>query len=157
MPRGVYERVSVRERFDARWTPEPNTGCWLWTGGLMNRGYGKLCFGDGTRLAHRVSWELHRGPIPEGLVLDHVCRVRSCVNPDHLRLVTIAQNVLENSVSESALHAKQTHCLKGHELPPKIVGVRYRKCMLCHPRRMEAQREARRLKKEQSSESLICE
>lgn len=115
--KGVSHGASLREQFDARWIPEPNTGCWLWIGTVMPvRGYGRMPDeSKRIRFAHRIAWQLYRGPIPEGLVIDHVCRVRSCVNPDHLRLVTIGQNVLENSVGLAAQNAAKTHCKHGHE------------------------------------------
>ncbi len=68
--------------------PEPNSGCWFWLGAL-SRGYGSLK----NARAHRVAYEMTIGPIPEGLVIDHLCRVTSCVNPDHLEAVTQAENV----------------------------------------------------------------
>lgn len=107
--------LSDRGRFDAKWTPEPNTGCWLWLASLNHAGYGQNCLrGVKTRMAHRHAWMLYRGPIPSGMVLDHICRVRSCVNPDHLRVVTHAQNNIENSLSGGALNKQKTHCLHGH-------------------------------------------
>jgi hypothetical protein len=69
---------------------EPNSGCWLWTGGLDTHGYaqlGKPGKNNGNYLAHRLSWELHRGePIPDGLLVCHKCDVPSCVNPHHMFL-----------------------------------------------------------------------
>ena len=87
------------ERFDAKWTPEPNTGCWLWTGATTPGGYGRLTVGsqiDGTRRqvrAHRRSYERLVGPIPDGLDLDHLCRTPGCVNPEHLEPVTRRENI----------------------------------------------------------------
>lgn len=71
----------IEERFWEKVSPEPNTGCWLWTGNTQNNGYGQLW---PHRLVHRFAYELLRGPIAPGLVIDHLCRVRSCCNPDHL-------------------------------------------------------------------------
>lgn len=68
------------------------TGCWLWTGPLDRQGYGRLKRFNGNTLAHRAVYTLLVGPITYGLTLDHLCRVRHCVNPDHLEPVTHAEN-----------------------------------------------------------------
>lgn len=114
----MAEQPTMRERFDAKWVPEPNTGCWLWTAFVDPGGYGRFSRGP-TRspCAHRAAWHLYRYPIPDGMVIDHKCRQRSCVNPDHLRVVTVRVNCLENSASPIAAHAKRTHCRRcGAEL-----------------------------------------
>ena len=88
------------ERFDAKWTPEPNTGCWLWTGVVDRKGYGQFRVGsqaDSTRRlvkAHRWAYEHLVGPIPEGRQIDHLCRVPWCVNPEHLEPVTNRENTV---------------------------------------------------------------
>lgn len=96
-------------------TPEPNTGCWLWLRACTARGYGTVGVGKKhTGLAHRVSYQIMRGPIPEGMTLDHLCRTPGCVNPDHLEIVTQRENVLRGK-SPCASHARKTHCSHGHE------------------------------------------
>ena len=90
--------ASIRRRLESKTSPEPNTGCWLWLGADTAEGYGKMGIGlrgDGTRrvvYAHRLAYELDIGPIPEGMTIDHLCRVRCCVNPRHLEAVTIQVN-----------------------------------------------------------------
>lgn len=79
-------------------------GCWTWTGSKHPLGYG-MAKALGERYAHRVSYRLHRGPIPEGLTIDHLCRNRSCVNPAHLEVVSLAENI--RRAPRSKLSAEQ--------------------------------------------------
>lgn len=99
----------VAERF---WAKVDKTGtCWLWTGAKLPKGYGRI-HGEVQGkflLAHRVSYELANGPIPEGLVIDHMCHTPGCVNPDHLRAITRQQNA-ENI---GKLHSKNTSGYRG--------------------------------------------
>lgn len=89
--------------------PEPNTGCYLWTEGTTPGGYGR----------HRVAYEKVYGPVPKGLDLDHICRVKCCVNPDHLRIVTRSQN-MRYAVFQRSL---ATHCKRGHEFTPENTHI----------------------------------
>ena len=93
---------SIRERIEMLSVPVTESGCWLWTGRIDRGGYGAIsinrnkyplrpCFIKAR--AHRVSYEAFRGEIPSGLTLDHLCRVRCCVNPDHLEPVTLKENM----------------------------------------------------------------
>jgi len=77
-------------------------------------GYNAFAYEGRTIRAHRYSYELFVGPIPDGLVIDHMCRNRACVNPDHLRVVDRRTNTIENSTSRPALNAMKTHCANGH-------------------------------------------
>lgn len=83
---------SAMERFWARFERAPD-GCWLWTGPLYSNGYGEFNFDGRNRRAHRFAYDRLVGPIPDGLELDHLCRVRRCVNPAHLEPVTHEENV----------------------------------------------------------------
>ena len=130
------------------------SGCWEWTGRRTNQGYG--CIGvyvDGKqkfKLAHRVSYETFRGPIPDGLQLDHLCRVRYCVNPDHLEPVTGSENVQRSPLTLAHINAKKTHCVNGHEYTPENTGrdakgYRYcRACIAAAARRYQARKKAAR-------------
>ena len=89
-------RQSLWDRFHDKVMPEPNTGCWLWIGAVKEYGYGVIGLGrreQGVAKAHRVSWELHRGPIPEGANVLHHCDQPSCVNPNHLFCGTLSDNM----------------------------------------------------------------
>ena len=117
MPSGVYVRTKRpwQDRFWEKVMPEPNSGCWIFIGAWV---YGYGWFGVSAseiRTAHIVAWRLLRGPVPEGLELDHLCRNRACCNPAHLEPVTHTVNVLRG-VSPFALKAKQEFCLRGHKL-----------------------------------------
>lgn len=91
-------------------------GCWNWTGVLFG-GYGRLFLRRGragVARAHRFSYELLVGPIPDGLDLDHLCRNRRCVNPAHLEPVTCGENVVRSPISRPGQQVRQTHCKRGH-------------------------------------------
>lgn len=105
----------IRRSFDEKYLPEPNTGCWLWMMSTRPDGYGEFYTGvvKLTRLAHRVAYMMFVGPVPEGLDLDHLCRVRSCVNPAHLEPVTRRTNLLRGR-GVTARNAAVTTCPAGH-------------------------------------------
>jgi hypothetical protein len=108
-------------------------GCWLWAGGILPGGYGHVPDGRGEPLAHRLSWITFRGPIPEGLHLDHLCRVRSCIRPSHLEPVTMRENILRGT-SPSAENAIKTHCPRGHAYDGdnlQITPRGFRHCRTC--------------------------
>lgn len=117
------------ERF---WSKVQKTdACWIWTACIGNHGYGVIGKGRfGHFLAHREAYELARGPIPEGLYVDHLCRVRHCVNPSHMELVTNKANILRGT-SPSAINAIKTHCIHGHSLDSAIIEKRGRRCRIC--------------------------
>lgn len=87
--------TTVKERFDDKWTPEPNSGCWLWTACGDKDGYGFLRVANKNVKAHRLSYELHKGPIPPDLMVLHKCDTPACVNPDHLYLGNNSANQID--------------------------------------------------------------
>ena len=89
--------------------------CWEWTAGkIANGGYGQIYFGGRPHVAHRVALKIFGIPLPDGMLVDHICRNRSCVNPRHLRVVTPRQNTMENSDGIAAKNGAKTHCKHGH-------------------------------------------
>ena len=120
-------------------------GCWLWTAFLAANNYGRFNLTHGTPLyAHRVAYEWANGAIPEGMQLDHLCRVRNCVNPDHLEVVTQRVNILRGA-SPTAKNASKTQCAHGHPYDSRNTYWRPdgdgRACKACiHRRRTETQR-----------------
>lgn len=92
----------------------PENGCMIWTRSLRN-GYSAFSDQGRHRLAHHWAYERYRGPIPPGLELDHLCRRRNCVNPDHLEPVTRAVNHSRSDITLSAIRKQRTHCPNGHE------------------------------------------
>lgn len=101
-------------------------GCWTWKGAISASGYGTMMLLGKTTLAHRISYELFKGKIPAGMVIDHKCKNKVCVNPQHLRVVTHKQNTLENSNSLPAVNAQKTHCEHGHPLKGENLIIRIR-------------------------------
>lgn len=102
------------ERFMAKVSPEPMSGCWLWIAALGGKGYGYFWDGTKSRRAHRVAYEMLRGQIPAGMQIDHLCRVRCCVNPQHMEIVDNRTNVLRG-IGLTARHAAKTTCCNRHE------------------------------------------
>lgn len=128
---------TVSDYCDARIFPEPNSGCWLWSGPLFNTGYGAILHAaKNGQLAHRVVYERERGPIPTGLQIDHLCRVRCCVNPDHLEPVTQQENIRRGLAGQASglQQSSKTECVRGHVFSADNTYVRpdgVRICRAC--------------------------
>lgn len=112
--------TTLDTRFWAKVDRRGETGCWEWTAAKDRHGYGVIGRGtreEGVARAHRVSYELNVGPIPEGLVIDHLCRNRGCVNPAHLEVVSLGENTArgESHARLRDVMDARTHCKHGHE------------------------------------------
>jgi hypothetical protein len=112
---GVPEpvRPTPEQRFWSKVQRAALDDCWLWTAARNPHGYGRVQINGSFHQAHRISYELTVGPIPDGLSLDHLCRVRNCVNPAHLEPVTNRVNGLRG-VSPAAINAAKAECVNGH-------------------------------------------
>jgi len=129
--------MKLEDRF---WAKVDKIGpCWLWTGATQKSGYGGINIAGRRHLVHRVAYEFVIGPIPDGLEIDHTCGTRNCVNPEHLEVVSHAENM------RRGYWTTKTHCRNGHEFTPdntKIEVGGYRRCLTCR-RATDARRRAR--------------
>lgn len=135
--------TSFLDRYGSRVAKDPKTGCWLWTGAKNVRGYGIIRIATRSTLAHRVAYEASRGPIPDGLELDHLCRVHNCINPGHLEAVSHHVNVLRGRRCDRASHCKRGHALHGDNLYWSRPGTN-RACKTCVLDRSRARYAARK-------------
>jgi hypothetical protein len=121
--------------------------CWQWRGSQHGNGYGTLPWKGRRYYAHRLSYEFHVGPIPDGLVIDHLCFNRGCIRPEHLEAVTLAENNRRMFASgrwkKKTFRPRLTHCKRGHELTPDSCWVSSsgkRQCKACYKVRAELKR-----------------
>ncbi len=132
MPKNVYIRkLTADQRFEEKYERLTESGCWLWTGSTYFNGYGSFFFEGKSIRAHRYSYVRAKGKIPDGLQIDHLCRVRCCVNPDHLEAVTAKKNINRGRNYKS----EKTHCPRGHPYSGAnllITKPGSRQCRACH-------------------------
>lgn len=168
MPKGKYPRKPAIERFMSFVEVQDN-GCWYWTGNLNTDGYGVFSFGNKSVRAHRASFEFFRGPIPEGLQIDHQCHDpkvcsggvncphRRCVNPNHIEPATVIQNRSEARgrtntppaiAASLAERRARTACRNGHEYNADNTRIDpksgWRCCRICNTARAREKRERNR-------------
>lgn len=122
-------------------------GCWLWVGKLNKNGYSTLSHMDQTVSGHRLSFETFRYKIPKNKVIDHICRVTACVNPEHLDAVSIK----DNNRRAKNLNREKTHCKRGHEYTNENTYVEHnnkghtsRQCRKCNALNARRRREVER-------------
>jgi hypothetical protein len=111
------------DRFNKKYSIDSN-GCHIWIGSKTHDNYGQFWYKKRLWLAHRAAYEIWVGKIPEGMTIDHICENTLCVNPNHLQVMTLKENILKSN-GISAIHARKTHCINGHLLSDD--NVRYRK------------------------------
>jgi hypothetical protein len=132
--------LTVTDRIERLSIPEPNSGCWIWMGAIDKAtGYARMQMWKPKKLARasRISYQNYKGEIPEGMVIDHICRNTSCVNPDHLRAVTQGENIRSQFRCDSPVGA----C--GHELVQKPWS-KSRICMTCRAANVRRWRKRRK-------------
>lgn len=119
-------------------------GCWKWTGVKNQFGYGRLRTGKSMIVAHRVSWQIHNGPIPKGMSVLHKCDNPECTNPEHLFLGTYSDNAKDMVAKKRHNMARKTHCKRDHSLSGenlKIDTNNNRQCKKCNALRAKKWRD----------------
>ena len=125
---------TLEQRFWAK--VEKTDTCWNWTGAISSVGYGRLSVNEYPRYAHRISYEMHVGPIPAGMQVDHLCRNRACVNPAHLEVVSQRENIIRGT-SPAAKAAHRRTCLRGHLLTAETTYITRQGARVCRKCRRE--------------------
>jgi hypothetical protein len=142
----LEDRIKANIKIDSN-------GCWNWQLSKERGGYGKIKVAYKSKLAHRVSYEVFVGEIPNGLQLDHICKVRACVNPAHLEPVTAKENLHRSSLKELWAAKKEvTHCPQGHKYTTANTLIKQNKwgndcrnCRTCHRERELTRYHAKKL------------
>ncbi len=150
-PKRFVQGHASRRPLEERYREEDRgyeTPCWIWQMTITKYGYGVFYYDNKKWRAHRYFYTVFKGPIPDGLVIDHLCRVRECVNPNHLEAVTTRENTLRSD-NFIAVHARKTHCIRGHpfgeantRMTPKGRDCRTCARMRARARRAKAREEA---------------
>lgn len=129
----------IKQRFFARINKTDT--CWIWSGCKDTAGYGQLRIGKRMGLTHRVSWEIHNGPIPSDALVLHRCDVRSCVNPAHLFLGSYSDNAIDRDRKRRGRHSRLTHCRNGHPYNSDNTYLHlrsgWRQCRICRDKANE--------------------
>lgn len=115
------------DRFNSKWKKIGE--CYIWQGSLDKDGYGYITFRRASRKAHRVAMFIAGRKIPEGYFVNHTCRNKACVNPQHLNVVSPSESAKRDSTSRGYINSQKTHCPRGHSYDKIYGGVRY--CSIC--------------------------
>ena len=132
-------QINPVPRFEGFYERIPFSGCWIWLGAIQSKGYGNFTLNGRSVLPHRFAYEQERGPIPKGKELDHLCRVRCCVNPAHLEAVEHRVNV------QRGVRPVVTHCKHGHEFTDENTYLHRgcRHCRACNDLAVKRYRESK--------------
>lgn len=145
--RAYHEAEPIAEIMDRLSMPIPEAGCYAWLGKIGTHGYAFVAYREGGKRLHRkaatVALELAGRPRPEGLEVDHLCRSRWCVNPDHMRYATRSENSLNRGPYTWYLG---NVCKRGHPLPDKLTRNKNGACPICYREYQAAYRAARKMK-----------
>lgn len=145
MSKQILTQEIINQRFFSKILKLPS-GCWLWLGAIQgkyykkdNGGYGSFRYFGVVTPAHIASCRIHKIEIPEGMHVDHLCRITSCVNPDHLEIVTPLENFKRGEAYKGSFHKNKTHCPSGHKYTEENTAYvhkydgsnKYRRCKKC--------------------------
>ena len=126
-----YAIDRLPERVASKIVPVTESGCWVWLGATVHE-YGQLGINGKRTLAHRFCYEFFKGPIAQDQTIDHLCFVKPCVNPDHLEVVSLRENILRGRTSATAINARKRSCQCGHPYETRSFGERLgRFCRRC--------------------------
>lgn len=155
---GVIGKEKVLEKLNTK--SSFKNGCKEWTWGLSKSGYAVVWFYGYSIRAHRLMYLIFNGKLIDGMVIDHECRNRKCINPKHLRQVTPRQNAIENNNGWSAINIKKTKCINGHKLNKNNIynqpGTNFRYCRKCANLRERQSRLNKKLKSIEKKPCIIC-